>query len=136
MANWRKKAVNATGALGAVGVVLGGAGAIVVEGTTALVRGAMEGARGTGSSASRAALTDALSPENVPIPDEEQGQHIKRRTLAKTMEDVRGPYASGRHGIAQGSKDRAQSQRGRRLELEFGQQKRGQLQHLKTKIIA
>ena len=55
------------------------------------------------------ARRETLSPENVPMPDEEQGLHSERRTLAKTTDDVCGPYASGRHGIARGSKDRAQT---------------------------
>ena len=112
LANWRSTVVNTTGALGAVGVVLGGAGAVVVEGTTALVRGVMEGAR-----------REALTPENIPIPDEAPERHLKMKSLAKTTEDVQGSYASRRQGSAQGSRERAQSERGRKLELEFGEKR-------------
>ena len=69
------------------------------------------------------ARRDALTPENIPIPDEPQEGHLKGRILAKTTEDVQGPYASRRQGTAQGSKERAQSERGRKLELDFGEKR-------------
>ena len=104
LANWREVTVSATGALGAVGVALGGAGAMVVGGTAALVCGAVQGARAASRSVSPAALADKTE-ENSP-----QAATTEQPPTESIHGSGRGPPAQGRPGIADSTRTRAQSE--------------------------
>ena len=85
--------VTAAGAMGAVGMAIGGAGAIMVGGTSALVRGAIEGVKATAAQPQLALPAVSSEPElkqddaanmKVPDPTDDLADHS--------------PSASGRHG--------------------------------------
>ena len=104
LANWREMTVNATGALGAVGLAIGGAGAMVVGGTAALVRGAVQGACASTHAASPATLQDAAPPEP------EEASTAEAQADSRPNDSGRGPSALGCHGIADSTRGRSRSE--------------------------
>ena len=114
LANWRAMTTTATGALGAVGMAIGGASAMVISGTSALVRGVAQGARSTSGVISPAALEDGTTGGNIEdalplLASSSSGPQPASSTQPQTAE-VHGPPAPGCHGIVGSGHTRSRSE--------------------------
>ena len=111
LAAWRESTVTATGVLGAIGLAVGGAGAMAASGTHAFLTGMVQGAR-SGASTPRATaqLEDAAS---ISVPDEDTqvetagepsvvAPPLGEAIASGTAGDHGGRSALGRHAITVG----------------------------------